>query len=165
MNRFRRVGRSSESVLDFLQSRRKGINPCNRSLIRESNSPDTPLLIPCFDLGLIRGFSVQFREQECDFGGQNLANSLLFSLLAGNLGGERLAPDCALRHAVCTAERLRSPSAQIRDNAYFAIIPKQTGLQRRGLPDSEEITVLTILRKPHVRFGFKRHARIGPSPR
>jgi hypothetical protein len=41
--------------------------------------------------------NVQFREQECDFGGQNLANSLLFSLLAGNLAGERLAPDCALR--------------------------------------------------------------------
>ena len=27
-------------------------------------------------------------------------NSLLNSLLAGNLGGERLAPDCLLRHSV-----------------------------------------------------------------
>jgi hypothetical protein len=38
-----------------------------------------------------------FREQECGFGGQNFANSLLFSLLAGNFGGEELARDCALR--------------------------------------------------------------------
>jgi hypothetical protein len=41
--------------------------------------------------------NVQFREQKCDFGGQNLANSLLFSLLAGNLAGESLASDCAHR--------------------------------------------------------------------
>jgi hypothetical protein len=43
-------------------------------------------------------------EEECDFWGQNFANSLLFSL-AGNLAGEELAPDCALRHAVYTAEK------------------------------------------------------------
>jgi hypothetical protein len=40
------------------------------------------------------------------FRGQNCANSLYFSLLAGNSGGERLAPDCALRHTVLTAEKL-----------------------------------------------------------
>ena len=31
--------------------------------------------------------------------------SLYFSLLAGNSGRERLAPDCALRHTVCNAEK------------------------------------------------------------
>ena len=40
---------------------------------------------------------MRFREQECDFGQQNFANSLYFSLLAGNLAGEWLARDCALR--------------------------------------------------------------------
>jgi hypothetical protein len=43
--------------------------------------------------------NVQLREQECGFGGQNCANSLLFSLLAGNFGGEELARDCALRQS------------------------------------------------------------------
>ena len=36
-------------------------------------------------------------RKKCNFEGQETPNSLYFSLLAGNLGGERLAPDCALR--------------------------------------------------------------------
>ena len=40
---------------------------------------------------------------------QNLQNSLLNSLLAGNLGRERLAPDCLLRQQVLTAEKLPRP--------------------------------------------------------
>ena len=39
---------------------------------------------------------------------QKTANSLLNSLLAGNWGGERLAPDCLIRHAVWDAEKLGS---------------------------------------------------------
>jgi hypothetical protein len=48
------------------------------------------------------------------------------------LAGERLAPDCALRHAVSTAEKFRSLYAEIREKCpYFAVIPKQTGLERK----------------------------------
>jgi hypothetical protein len=39
------------------------------------------------------------------FYGAKLRNSLHFSLLAGNSRGEKLAPDCMLRHAVWTPER------------------------------------------------------------
>jgi hypothetical protein len=60
----------------------------------------------------------QFGENECDFKGQNLANSLLFSLLAGNLAGEELAPDCALRHAVWTAEKPGCNSRKIARNGH-----------------------------------------------
>ena len=59
---------------------------------------------------------VQLREQECGFGGQNCANSLLFSLLAGNFGGEELARDYALRHAVWTAEKMRPFSVKVAEN-------------------------------------------------
>jgi hypothetical protein len=45
---------------------------------------------------------VQFPEQNC-------ANSLYFSLLAGNFSGERLAPDWSLRQQVLTAEKFRRP--------------------------------------------------------
>jgi hypothetical protein len=69
--------------------------------------------------------NVQFREQECEFGGQNLANSLYFSLLAGNFGGEELAPDCALRHAVSNAEKPgcvpRKIAGNHRNSADFAL--------------------------------------------
>ena len=40
---------------------------------------------------------------------QNSANSLHFSLLAGNFGGEWLAPDWSLRQLVLAAEKLRRP--------------------------------------------------------
>jgi hypothetical protein len=36
-------------------------------------------------IGALLPQNVQFREQECDFGGQNFANSLYFSLLQGIL--------------------------------------------------------------------------------
>ena len=39
----------------------------------------------------------QFREKKSGFDGLKSANSLYFSLLAGNFGGGGLAPDCALR--------------------------------------------------------------------
>jgi hypothetical protein len=77
------------------------------SMIREIEFPDTSLLIPCSDLSRTRCFlqqNVQLREGRVHFREQNSENSLYFSLLAGNLGGERLAPDCVLRHAVWAAE-------------------------------------------------------------
>ncbi len=66
---------------------------------QELDPPDKPLLTPCSDwspLGPFLVLNVQFREQECDFGRQNSANSLYFSLLAGDFGGEELAPDLPL---------------------------------------------------------------------
>jgi hypothetical protein len=39
-----------------------------------------------------------------------------FSLLAGNLTGERLARDCALRHTVCVAEKSGCVIARIAEN-------------------------------------------------
>src|ERR1039457_5885174 len=53
-------------------------------------------------------FSCKMCRLEKESGGywkQIFKNSLLNSLLAGNLGRERLAPDCLLRHAVCSAEK------------------------------------------------------------
>ncbi len=44
--------------------------------------------------------NVQLGERSSHFRGQKFANSLYFSLLAGNLAGEGLAPDSLLRHAV-----------------------------------------------------------------
>lgn len=61
----------------------------------------------------------------------NLRNSLYFSLLAGNFGGEQLARDCALRHAVWTAEKFGHP---IQRNTLkmpiLAIFARQPGLER-----------------------------------
>ena len=74
---------------------------------------------------------MQLRGEECVSEGQNLAISLLFSLLAGNLGGDWLEKDCALRQQVLTAEKFRSLYAEIREQCpYFAITPRQTGLRR-----------------------------------
>ena len=56
-----------------------------------------------------------------DFRGQNFANSLYFSLLAGNSRGERLARDCALRQLTrykalaCT----QLAPAELRPSTYF----------------------------------------------
>jgi hypothetical protein len=49
-------------------------------------------------------------------GPQNLQDSLLNSLLAGNLGRERLAPDCLHRHSVWVAEKLSCITARIAEN-------------------------------------------------
>jgi hypothetical protein len=58
-------------------------------------------------------------------------NSLLNSLLAGNLGRERLAPDCLLRHAVYTAEKSASCFPKIaRNPRQFAVFYSRTGLER-----------------------------------
>jgi hypothetical protein len=58
----------------------------------------------------------QFREKKSGFEGLKSANSLYFSLLAGNSGGEGLAPDCALRHTVWVAENPGSIPARIGEN-------------------------------------------------
>lgn len=82
--------------------------------------PDIPLIIPCSDLGQIDDLVQQnawFRERECRFAGQEFANSLYFSLLAGNSPGERLAPDCPLRHAVCSAEKSAQLSLHNREKS------------------------------------------------
>jgi hypothetical protein len=69
----------------------------------------------------------QFRERECGFEGLKSANSLYFSLLAGNSGGEGLAPDCALRHSVWTVENPGYMALRIaenpRDSATFHAQP------------------------------------------
>jgi len=65
--------------------------------------PDTAPDNSLFDFGDIHGLlqqNVQIRGQECDFPDQKFANSLYFSLLAGNSRGEGLARDCALRQTV-----------------------------------------------------------------
>jgi hypothetical protein len=49
-------------------------------------------------------------------GGQNLENSLLFSLLPGNLDGEELAPDYLLRHTVRSAEKSAWIALEIAGN-------------------------------------------------
>jgi hypothetical protein len=58
---------------------------------------------------------------------QNLHDSLLNSLLAGNLGRERLAPDCPLRHPVCVAEKLGCTLVRIarnrRNSAHLSVKP------------------------------------------
>jgi hypothetical protein len=62
---------------------------------------------------------VHFREQ-------NLANSLYFSLLAGNSGGEGLAPDCALRQLVLAAEKMPASCSEIRETCpYFEIFARK----------------------------------------
>jgi len=43
---------------------------------------------------------VQFGEKDVQFRWQETPNSLYFSLLAGYLGGERLARDCALDRSI-----------------------------------------------------------------
>jgi hypothetical protein len=50
------------------------------------------------------------------FPGQKFANSLYFSLFAGNSGGEGLARDCALRHTVWVAEKSGCITARIAEN-------------------------------------------------
>jgi hypothetical protein len=58
-------------------------------------------------------------------------NSLLNSLLAGNLGRERLAPDCLLRHAVWTdANSRRSSLKSSRKARQFANFSSRTALER-----------------------------------
>ena len=47
---------------------------------------------------------------------QNFQNSLLNSLLPGNSGRERLAPDCLLRHTVWVAEKSGCITARIAEN-------------------------------------------------
>jgi hypothetical protein len=65
------------------------------------------------------------------FGAQNLQNSLLNSLLAGNLGGEWLAPDCLLRQQVLTAEKvLAFLSRNTRNMPVFRNLRPQSGLKR-----------------------------------
>src|ERR1035441_953670 len=65
------------------------------------------------------------------FEAQNCQNSLLNSLLAGNLGRERLAPDCLLRHAVRDAEKLGCIPLKIagnrRNSATLALKPDLCG--------------------------------------
>ena len=83
------------------------------------------LLIPCYDLSTIRNSlqeNLELREIEAESGGQNVANSLYFSLLAANLG-ERLAPDCSLYHSVSAAEKFPlNRRRNIRNRPYFAIV-------------------------------------------
>jgi hypothetical protein len=91
--------------------------------------------------------------------GPNRENSLLFSLLAGNSLRERLAPDCALRHAVCITEKFRPLCAKIRETCpHFAIIPRQTGLRRTHCS-----TVKGLLPRPfsgaHIRSPVSRSAQ------
>jgi hypothetical protein len=99
------------NILASLRSRRNEVNhSCNRF-------PDLrikfPVYVPVNSLfrftrnDVVLSWNLQFREQESGFWGQNFTNSLLFSLLAGNLAGERLALDCALRQQVLTAENSR----------------------------------------------------------
>src|SRR6266852_1507891 len=57
------------------------------------------------------------------FGAQNLQNSLLNSLLAGNLGREWLAPDCLLRHTVWAAEKCGCIPLKIAGNCRNSAIP------------------------------------------
>jgi hypothetical protein len=62
------------------------------------------------------------------FGGENLENSLLNSLLAGNLGREELAPDCLLRHTVWSAEKSAWISLEIAEKwAQFRYSCPETG--------------------------------------
>ena len=67
-------------------------------------------------------------REECIFESK-FANSLYFSLLAGNSGGERLAPDCPLRQPVWAAEKMSGFCREIRKNARIRVISsaKRTG--------------------------------------
>src|ERR1035437_7246029 len=61
----------------------------------------------------------------------NSRNSLYFSLLAGNLGGEALAADCLLRQTVWTAEKLSCVAPLIGEKrGLFAVFPQQTGREK-----------------------------------
>jgi hypothetical protein len=62
-------------------------SPCNSSLIRELNSliPPVNSLFRFRPVEVVLLPNVQLRRKPCGFAGQNCANSLLFSLLAGNL--------------------------------------------------------------------------------
>ena len=62
-------------------------------------------------------------KDRCIFEEQDIVNSLYFSLLAGNLGGEELARDCALRHTVWVAEKLGCIPANIARNRRNSAIP------------------------------------------
>lgn len=86
------------------------------------------------------------------------ANSLYFSLLAGNLGGEWLARDWVLRHVVWTAEKFRSLYAEIREQCpYFAIVPRQTGLRRTGCSSSNALLAWVFSVRP-------KHSPVSRSP-
>jgi len=60
---------------------------------------------------------VVLREIEVEFWGRNLENSLYFSLLAGEFGGEELARDCNLYQISFSAiNRLLHPVIQSPKN-------------------------------------------------
>jgi hypothetical protein len=116
------IARKSALQRLLIREMRSLICPCN-SLFRFT--PGEALVPP----------NQQFREKQCDFGGQNSANSLLFSLLAGNSGGEGLAPDCALRQQVLTAEKFRRSSPRnLQNMPVLRNIRPQTGLRRTDCP-------------------------------
>jgi hypothetical protein len=80
------------------------------------------------------------------FRGQKFANSLYFSLLAGNLGGEELAPDCTLRHPVWVAEKsgcipLKIAAKKRRNSVILAPKPGTGGPQDVGTVGSYAIFV------------------------
>jgi hypothetical protein len=84
--------------------------PCS-SIETEHCLPDTSLIVPCSDSRKLCSFlqqDVEIRENGSQFRGQKIENSLYISLLAGNSGGERLAPDCALRQQVLAAANFQS---------------------------------------------------------
>jgi len=111
-------------------------------------------------MGVLLSQDVQFREQQCDFGEQNFANSLYFSLLAGNFGGEELAPDCALRQTVWAAEKIGSlvpKTAQNRSNSStFAL--KLDQRKCLALPSRKFSCVFSLNDRHAVRFQRLRRA-------
>ena len=70
--------------------------------------------------------------------------------------GERLAPDCALRHAVSTAEEFRLFCAEMRDNASISRLFK-------GKPDWRERTALAVGRFLTVFSGRHMRSRVSRS--
>ena len=72
------------------------------------------------------------------------------------MAGERLAPDCALRHAVWTTEKVGSSSSEILEKCpYFVIIPKQTGLAENEQLAASTVTVVAFLWMADAQSGFE----------
>ena len=72
------------------------------------------------------------REKSREISTPKALNSLYFSLLAGNLWGERFDPDCALRQPVWKAEKTHDSVYEYREICpYFAILPDEPNWRER----------------------------------
>src|SRR5438132_10767931 len=77
------------------------------------------LIIPCSSYYRWSAFSSRMctlEKEACDFRRRNLANSPYFSLLTGNLAGERLARDCALRQPLISGAWHHTPTRSAMQN-------------------------------------------------